>query len=261
MAEQKKSGIVMARSKSNAKTPPGIFGFSSLVKPDEYEGKKKFKTNLHLNEAGVEALAEVLQRHCVDALWPKFLEECEKAGKSSAKFVKPDMREFVEDKLKDPKPGGKMDLPYIQFSNKAEYRDKKSGETVMKHMNAWSAQGAPLDLPGIKLGMGSVVQVVFAPGLFINPLIKNPTPSLQLQGVMVHKLVQFGGGGAQTMEAASDDEIAGIMGTEFESEDLSAFVGGMNSGDKPKASERQSFKRSSLGNAGFGEDLDDEIPF
>ncbi|MFZ3194114.1 MAG: hypothetical protein WA154_13030, partial [Moraxellaceae bacterium] len=175
--------------------------------------------------------------------------------------AKPDCAEWVSDHLKPAHEKSKNQDPFVTFKNKADFQDKQ-GRTVRKTMKAYDGKGGLLDLPSLKLGMGSVVQVVLTPGLFMNALIKTPTPTLKLQGVRVLKLVQFGAGGGGAIEEVSQDDLA-LLGTDFEVEDLAGFVS-KPAGDNLVAGLAElgraaTNKRPT--NRDFQEDLDDEIPF
>lgn len=257
MADNEKSSIISVRAaRTVLQTPPGTMGFSNLVKPDEAFGEIKFKVRHHYNPAGVEALKAALNQHCIDALWEKFLQECEKKKLPSAKMaklVKPDAADWVDDHLKDPKEGSRIETPFIQYANDADYVDKK-GVTQRKTMYAVAADGSPLDLAKLSLGMGSVVQVLLLPGLFMNALIKTPTPTLKLQGVKVLKAVQFGGGaGGSNVPETSDEDIQAILGADFEADDLSAYASSMTDG------KRATTREDAPSNPDFMDDSD--IPF
>lgn len=283
MADNKQSAIIMVQGRRQVlQGPPSILGWSNLVEPDSYQGEApQFKSAFHLNEAGAAAFGDTIQEHCIEALWSKFqdqyaesytklLEAAQAQGPASLKkfklafpvsdpsdLTKPDGRDWVERHLKDPKPGGKMDQPFLQFSNKADYKDKKTGKIVRKTMYAVDAKNGPLDLKALHLGMGSKVQALLMPGLFMNALINTPTPTLKLQGVKVLQVVSFEGRGAGApLPETTDAELQEILGADFEAEDLSAFAKGFSEG--PRAGTREG---GSTDTDDDGDEFGDDIPF
>lgn len=245
-----KGGVISTRSTSFTTLPPGTLGFSKLQEPDEYEGKKSFKANIHFNEAALERLETVLTRE-MDSLWTQFLKDAEKAGKKADKLAKPDVGSWIEDHLKPFKEGTRIELPFVTFKNDAEYRDKKSGEMRMKTMKLWDGKGTLLDPEAIKLGMGSTVAPVIAAGIFVSGIIKVPTPTLKLQGLKVLKLVQWGV--APDTGDLSEEDMA-VLGDDFDLEDLSGFGKKADAPKPPKAGKGST-------HPDFTDDLDDEIPF
>lgn len=240
------SGFVGVTAKSAFVTPPCTLGFANLVEPDDAFDSLNFKANAHFDEAQVEALVARIQTHVIDALWDKFVAEAKDKGKDPAKLKKPSARAWVEDHLKEPREGARIELPYIIFKNAAEFRDKKTGAMVRKTMRAYDMKGGLLDVAKLHLGMGSIVQVVLVPGLFMSPLIKDPQPSFKLQGVRVLKLVQYGKGASGIGEMDADD-MASIG--DLDLDDLAEYAAGV----APK--ERKAPVSS------FADDLDEEVPF
>lgn len=253
-AKPKSGGVVAVRASKSFFTPPGPLGWSNLIEPDAAFDSLKFKANIHLDEKAQEILAGRIGKE-MDELFPKFLAEAEKAEKAAPRggWVIPEADAWVDDHLKEPKENSRIQLPFVSFANDAEYRDKKSGKMVRKTMRAYDVQGQMLDLPSLHLGMGSIVQLVLIAGVFVSPLVKEPTPSFKLQGVRVIKLEQFGGGGGSMGEM--DDEDMALIGDTSDFADLSAYA----AKPKPDASKRAKPGRTDDDlDDGFD---DDEIPF
>lgn len=262
MATAKKgsSGIIMVRGKKYLILPPGILGFSSLEVPDaKYSpDNPEFSCNVHHNDEQQGLIAAELERNVITPLWDQFCEEAKAQGKDPSKFKVPNAADYVAEHMKEPRPradGSKSSDadygPFMKYKLKSLLR-KGDGEVITRHVLAWAADKANtlLDLPSLKIGMGSIIQPVVLPALFSNPLIK-PQPSLQLVGIRVLKLEQWGGAGPSLNDV--DDSSLQTLGADFEAEDLSSFVLGMN---KPKDAPRRG-----QANQDFPADMDDEIPF
>lgn len=218
MSEKKQSGgVKLTRSKQVMFTPPGILGYNNLEKPDEKYGK--LSVDLHLNDAGQAALVAKVEAECVGALWEKWLDE-HTDEKTRSKAKRPDVAEFIAERMKEPKDGKPFPENFLRFSV-AGGGTRKDQTTYTRTMAVWDRNNKLLDLSTLKLGRGSIVQVGVMPGIFANPLIKNPQPSFQLVGVRVLKLVQFGG---SRVEAINEDDISAVLGADFEMEDLSEYA-------------------------------------
>lgn len=237
MAEAAKSpgGLITVAGKDIIFLAPGIMGFENLITPDEYQGELSFKVQVHHNPEQIARIEDLIQRLVIDANWEKWLKEAEKAAdkaKSDGKpfkvpaggWEKPSAAEWLADHLKDPSERSRTQLPSLSWKNKAEYRDKKSGEMRRKVMNGYDARNTLISLKEIKLGMGSTIQPGIVGGLYKSPLIKHPQPSFKLQGVRVLKLIQYGGG-AQHIHEVTDEDMVG-MEEGFEADDLSGYVPG-----------------------------------
>jgi len=225
MATRRKSAVVTTRPRHTIALPAATVGFSNLVEPDDYdESNPQFKVNLHLSPEAVKALVGVVDdKVYTEKNLGKLAEEAEEAGMASKKKPMPDpipAEDWVGDKLKDPKPESKVQLPYIIIGQKADY--KKDGELVRREMKAWDANNKPLPLKNLRLGMGSVVEAIVSPNLYFNKLQAAPAPSLKLVGIRVLKLVQFGGGSAPA--DTDDNAIKEVLGEDFEADDLSKFA-------------------------------------
>lgn len=224
---RKNSSVIVARSKRTIALPPATLGFASLVTPDTYDPQKPaFKANLHYTPAGIDALVDALQAQCIDANLAKLTEECE-ANKLKVGAPQ-DPRAWLEAKLKEPKENARVPLPHIVVMCRATFKDKQ-GDTQTKTLGCWDGHNRKLDLTKLRLGVGSVVQAVVHPNLFYSKLIGFPQPSLQLAGIRVLKLVQWGGDAAP--QETDEDAIREVMGADFDmDDDLSAFAAGKPSG-------------------------------
>lgn len=252
-------GVISVYSKDVFVTSPGTLGFANLVEPDDAFDSLKFKVNLHLDEDNVDRLGDLLDRHVVTPLWPKFLAAMEEARKPAPKKA-PSGADWLAEKMKLAGERSKIQLPYLTIANNAEFRDK-SGAMKRKTMMATSASGDALDLPRLHLGMGSTVQVLCRPGLFKNALLPAPTISLQLQGVRVLKLVQFGGGGGNRVGALSQEDLD-ALGGDFVADELSQFAKGTGADTaRSDLDDEDEAPRGRQRQRHFDSDLDDEIPF
>lgn len=220
-APKKNSSVVTVRARETIALPPMTLGFASLVKPDEYDPEKPtFKMNGHLNPEAIEALEETIRtRVYTEAAIEKLREECKENGISKMKDPM-DAREWIEAKLKEPKEKAKIQLPHLVISNRATY--KRNGETVQRVIGCWSGNNKKLNLAKLRLGAGSLVQAIVYPNLFYSKIIGVPQPSLKLVGVRVLKLEQWGG--QRAPEEADDEEIAQVLGDDFEYDDLDSFA-------------------------------------
>lgn len=247
--EGKSSGVTLYRSKKVLVLPPGILGaFAALVTPDEKFGEPTLKLNIHYNPDQVHMLETMLQKDCIDALWDKFLEEAPPAKK--AKLKKPSAEGYLANKLKDPHEKSKVQLPTLELKVKAFFKNKE-GELIQRTIKAYDAKNNLLDLAGLKMNQGSVIQPIVYPGLFTNPLMP-PQPSLQLFGVRILKLERWTGGGQDI--GTVDDEALETLGDDFEAEDLSGFLSAMTGGSAKETAPKAP-QADTLG------DFDDEVPF
>lgn len=216
MAQDKAAtgGIKLLRGKQVMFTPPGRLGYHSLERPDQTYNK--LQANIHFSGPGLEALGKLIEERCIAPLFSKWQDEFKQP-----KAKRPDAAEWVADHAKDPKDGKPYPEQFVRFQV-AGGGKKKTGEDFVRVMRAWDAKNTLLDLPNLKLGRGSIVQIAVTPGIFANALIKQPQPVFQLVGVRVLKLEQWGAG---ARVEAFDAEVLDVLGAEFEVEDLSAFAG------------------------------------
>lgn len=220
-AAKKNSSVVTVRAKETIALPPMTLGFSSLVKPDEYDPEKPtFKLNGHLTPEGIEAMKETIaEKVYTEKNVEKLREECAENG--IKKMADPqDPEAWLEAKLKEPKENARLQLPHLVISNRAFFN--RNGERVQRTIGCWDANNRKLNLAKLRLGAGSVIQAIVYPNLFFSKIIGVPQPSLKLVGVRVLKLEQWGG--QRAPEQADDEEIAAVMGEGFEYDDLAAYA-------------------------------------
>lgn len=206
--------------------PAGTLGFSSLITPDTYEGKIKFKLNLHLTQSQAEALADKLQNEVINPAFDKLKEE---SGKD---LSKKSAAAWLEEALKEPKEKARIQLPMLGISCNADIKNR-DGDITRQSVKAWDAKGTLLDMPSLHMGMGSIISVGVSAALWHGSLAvekdakKKPIkwwalPSLRLVGVRVLKLEQFGAGNTEVGEVSEEDLVGVEEG--FEAEDLASFA-------------------------------------
>lgn len=254
MAPRKQGGIFVARSRQVMTTVPGLLGYSNLETPDTYDpDKPKFTLDLHMNEDQVDRFVDQVDEQCIGGMMAELRKEVTKGGKpeSFAAALEPvSARRWVLDSLKQPKNDKPFPLPFMKLAGKAKGKNR-DGEEYDKRLTVWDAANNILDLHALRLGRGSVIQAVVKPGLWISPLVKQPTPTLELTGLRVITLVQWGGGAVDP--GTLDDRDLETLGEDVAVEDLSAFAAG--SGEKAKAAGT----KGALDPGEFPDD--DEIPF
>jgi hypothetical protein len=245
-AKKSTSGVIAVRSKQLLITAPGTMGFANLVTPDDAFDALKFNVQIHYTDEQQERLIAQIQEHAIDANWPSMLKELSDKPEPKGGWVKPSAETWVGDHLKEPSERSRTQQPSIQWANEAEFRNK-DGQLQRKTMRAYGSKNELLDLPSLKLGMGSIVQAVLIPGLFVSGLVKQPAPSFKLQGVRVLKLQQFGGSGGNLGDVSEEDMA--LLGEDVEVDDLGSY------GKKEDAPAPKKARPSS------DFDMDDEIPF
>lgn len=246
----KKTPGLMVRSKEMIFTPPVTMGFANLITPDEAFGERKFKLNAHFTPAAAEAFEAVLEKALLGNLMSDIKEQAHEA-KFKFKPMAP-LGSYLEDKLKPAGEKSRIQLPFIIFKANPFFRNK-AGEEVPVTMKGWDAHGAPLDLKGARVGMGSIVKVALMPALWAGPLSKNTIePSLRLVGIQILKLEQFGGGGQSSVGEVTEADLA-LCEEHFQPDDLAAFAMGNAATNKRLAQEEAP--------DGEATDEDDEIPF
>lgn len=212
MAEAKKGKPIIARLTKTTSMPAGKLSFNALLKPDTTFGDPTFYANVEYDEAGLDALAVKLKAD-IELLVPKFAEECEKQGKPKPPEVM-SVTTWLEDHAKQP--NDEKYLPYVKFSVKADGKTR-DGEVFHRSMVVWDAKNTKLDIAKLRMGRGSMVQPIIKTGLFMTSIVKEPTPTLQLVGLRLLKLVQFGG------DHIDDFDPMDAEGLEID-DDLSAFA-------------------------------------
>lgn len=253
---QKKSSAdsaapLVARNRNLVKGPPGELGFAHLITPDEAFGQVKFKANVHYKDSAFNSLFESIN----ETYWqliPELLDAAaEKKKKDLVKVLsKADVIAYLREKVKQPTNGARIQLPYFGFDMNASYKNK-DGEEVATSVKAWDSHGAPVDLKGLRLGMGSVVKPFFTIGVWAgsSPFSKwAALPTLRFVGLQVLKLKQFGGSGTVSVGEVTEADLK-FLDDNFAADDLSQFV----NPDKPK-------DKAAKGETGEPME-DDEIPF
>jgi len=267
-APKKASAVIVIRDRNTTALPPMQLGsFHKLFEPDEYEGKKRFKSRFHVNPAGITALEATLQSKCIDAHFETMKKQVEElAAEAKAAGKSPTLKivataaecqsptEFIEDKLKDPHEKDKVQLPTIQLHVDA-YKPLRKGqdesERELRDIKFWDARGKLLDPAALKKMTASTwCQPVVHSNLFLSKQL-GPAPRCQLQlvGLQIIKLVEFGSGQEQAPDAADDDAMKAIMGADYDAaDDLS------NLGVGAKVSNRDA-------ESGLELDNDEDSPF
>ena len=233
---KKNSAVVSLKAKNSIALPPMTLGFASLITPDTYEpDKPMFKLNGHLTPQALEALkatilSKVYTEEAVAKIRAMVIDP--ETGKETMKLKDPqDPAEWLEGKLKEPKEKARIQLPHIQISVPATYKDK-SGETQTREIACWSGDKKKLNLKKLRLGMGSIVAPVVYPNLFASKLMGGIIqPSLKLVGLYVLELQQYGKGGAAPADA-DEEAMKEVLGENFRADDLSAYMGADDDDDE-----------------------------
>lgn len=229
MAAKQSSGVIAVRSRDMLIGAPGALGFNNLLEPDKDAAERfgsdlKFNAKVAYEEAATERMAVIIDK-MVDGLWPQLMDALKDAKKAEPKggWVKPTGEAWLGAHLKEPTEQARVQLPSIQWSNKAEFK-AKDGSTMTKTMRAYDAKNHELDLKELHLGMGSIIQPVLIPGLYVSPLLNKGQPdiSFKLQGVRVLKLERYGAGGPSLGEI--DEADMALLGEDVEVEDLGSYA-------------------------------------
>lgn len=218
---QKKPALVKGVS------PAGIAIFPFLNRPDEYKGKKSFKTGLRIDGAESEALREK-----IEAETAKVFEETKakledqakngKDGKTKAK-AKAALEELTTGlpftEAVDDDGNGTGDYEF-KFKCNAEFEDKKSGDikpiivpifdAKKKHLNKTAKDKAP------SIWGGSTLKVAYSLVPYYVESAKVCGVSLRINGVQIIELVSGSGGNADAMGFGEED---GFEGNEPEADD------------------------------------------
>lgn len=262
-ADNKQVSNLVIRPKEAVASAAGTLGWSNLVDPDDKFDPPSFKARLHLTPEGVERMIKIIQETCIDPNRAAMEKEAkEKKPGVILKFIS--AKQWVTEHLQTAPEGARIQLPNIQFHRRSTYKNRK-GEVVQASIQAWDAKNTKLDLKALRLGMGSLVQVVFDPGIFFGPLTKvlpkdkkdmnylvQPCP--RLLGIRVLKLEQYGQGARGPASEVTDEDLS-TLDSDFQPEDLSDYMQGQNRPTpKEPAPEDQ-------GSRGQPVDPDDELPF
>lgn len=250
----------VVRSKEAVASAAGTLGWSNLTDPDDKFDPPAFKARLHLTEAAVEKMGQIIQDTCIDPLRAA-LEKEAKEKAPGKKLVYQTGQQWVQEHLQPMLEGARIQLPNIQIKRKADYKNRK-GEVIRSSILAWDSKNGKLDLKSLRLGMGSLVQIIFDPGIFFGPLTKVSkdkkdqsyyvVPCPRLLGIRVLKLEQYGAGSRGPAAEVSDEDLS-VLDSDFQPEDLSGF---MQSQHKPTPKEDAPEDRQHS-----KPDPDDELPF
>lgn len=251
--------IPIVRESHTVRSAPGLLGFSALLNPDtKFNEDGDFSARIHLNEAQQAMMAQLVDDKVITPLF----DELEKmAGK---KLKRPTGAQWLSDKLQEPREGARIQLPSIQLKCAASFVSKKgetAGQRIQKTLKGWDNAGVLLDLAKLRTGMGSVVQLVFTPGLYTGPLTKGyAEPTLRLEGIIVLKNEPWGvGQGGNSGEEMSADEIAKLVGEDFTADtDLAQFAGAKASWAPGDKEDEPAAKPKDVADE---YDLNDDIPF
>lgn len=217
-AKRKSGGFVT--SKTLLATPPGILGFSAFLTPDIFQegDKPKFKTKWHYTEEAWSRFVTLVKaNNYSDALVEALTKQMDGKEAPLAKI-----EDYLTEHAKQPAESDRVKLPYYQFARPASWKNKDD-EEVPAEIKAWDKDNHLLDLPSLKLGVGSTVQIILTPGLYCSKFSDNyAAPSFRLEGVRILKLVQYGAGGGKLGEISEDDRALIEEGVEMD--DLSQYV-------------------------------------
>ena len=226
---KKKSAVVTIRAKKTIALAPGQMGFADLLTPRAFgTDPAKFNLDYHMTPAALEANKLIVQAKCIDQFTAEVQEAAKENGGSVKEAITPE--EWFANQLKDPKPTGRIQLPFIKLRSPGFRTDRNTGEMIPLFMVAWDAENNLLDLASLKLAQGTILQPIVYPNMFASkPSMWIPMPSLRLVGVRVLKAVQFGGGRGAPAPDLDDAAIKAVMGEDFDMQNLSAFALGSGS--------------------------------
>ena len=171
-------------------TPKGTLAYPHLTTPDSKfdANKPKYKLTLLLpsHEESTQALMKQLDVAAATA--------------------------FAEQKAENPKAAKTMEMaaPYSEETDdngnetgnikfnigmNAQYTDKKTGKVVQLRPALRDAKRNEINPDSVKIGGGTEARVAFRAVGYYNASSKKAGVSLQMEGVQILKLVEFGGGG------------------------------------------------------------------
>ncbi len=248
---KKPSAVKVIRDRKTTALPPMQLGsFHKLFEPDEYEGKKKFKSRFHINTASIDALKAVLQTKCIAAHFPAMKAEVDAeiadakalGKKTTGVVICEDVtgcqtpEAYLEDKLRDPNEKDKVQLPTIQLHVDAFQPLRKGqdeSDRELRTIKFWNAKGELIgdsENPGPlkKMTAGSWVKPVVHTNLFASKQLgPMPRPQLMLVGLQIIKLETYGAGQVENQSAADEDEMRRIMGADYDpADDIAAMTAG-----------------------------------
>lgn len=167
-------------------TPTGVAVFPHLNTPDEYEGKKTYKTALRLSADEAAGLQKLIDE-ATDAAWEELLPKVKPAARKAMSKYYPYEDEYDRE---TEEPTGNV---LFKFSKNAEFKDKKTGKMIETTVAIVDAKKKPMDE---NVWGGSALKVAFFMFPFKNDAAKNIGVSLKMQAVQVIDLVTSGGGNA-----------------------------------------------------------------
>lgn len=192
-------------SKATLTTPVGRARFPKLIQPDEFKGKKQYKVDLVLSADEAKAAEATLE-----PMLQGFVEETrmnleqavseagnvrdkKKAEEDLAKFEKAETREILhEDYDKDGNPTGKL---YLKFNTNYSFKDRRSGEEIVRHVPFFDSQGQKTQPAAI--GPGSELRVNYSPSPYYHG--GNKGISLKINAVQI---ISLSGGGFDNASAS-----------------------------------------------------------
>lgn len=188
-------------------TPKGVLAYPHLNTPDSKfdANKPKFKVTLLLpaKDPATQELMKKLDVAAAAAFAEKKAEN-PKAAKTM-EMAQPYYEETDEE-------GNETGNIKFNISMNAQYQDKKTGKIVKLKPALRDAKKNELNPDKVKIGGGTEAKIALCPVPYYNASSKKAGVSLQLQGVQVIKLVEFGANGGNYFdeedgyEATDDDE-------------------------------------------------------
>ena len=211
MAENKKPQLV------KGVTPKGVAAWPYLNTPDEYKGKKSYKTNLTLTAEDAGALVQKieLETHKVLLETKEKLEETIANGKTGD----------AKAKAKKALAGLTTSLPFtaavdddgnetgdvvFKFKANAEFEDKKTGQTKAIVIPIFDAKGQPTKA---SIWGGSVIRVSYALVPYYVASANTCGVSLRIEGIKVIELNSGGGAGRSADALGFGEEEDGYEAT------------------------------------------------
>jgi hypothetical protein len=177
-------------------SPAGIAQYPRLNKPDEYKGKKSYKSNLILDPED-EGVQEFLDRvkDVAEASMASAVAELKKGdGKKKAKAKKVELFLPYEPEYDDN--GDETGKVIVKARKNAEF--EKDGEVVQTKVHIFDSNGVIVKKPPIVWG-GSTLKLAVDLFPFYNPSADQAGVSLRLQGAQIIELVTGGSASAASM--------------------------------------------------------------
>lgn len=166
-------------------SPIGSARFAYLSEPDDYEGRKRYRTQLLLLEADAETITfKELLTKLVDEAHAANVEAqtTVKAKKAAAEFRK--RYPFEDDVDAEGNPTGKV---VFKFSQNANIRLKDGTEKHVRPLLV-DADRKPIDPEAVKIFTGSTIRVAFTTRPYANAAAEAVGLSLDLAKVQLLKL-------------------------------------------------------------------------